>query len=150
VKSTPHGGRPEIRTLSPEDITTSSDAFIGIAADQPGEYWLEAHFLLELPNKWGLSFAAWYGGRPVGYAILSRKSSDTVHLHHFMIAADYRGYGLGTRMIDEMKARARATGASRLTLKVSTENARAREFYDRAGFNDVGAAAGYRDRKSVV
>lgn len=139
-----HLGKSEIRTLSPHDISAFSDAFIGIAADQPGEYWSEAHFLLDLPDKWRLSFAVWHDDHPVGYAFLSRKSDDAVHLHHFMIAAGHRGGGLGRRMLDEMKLRARAEGARKLTLKVSMANVRARKFYERAGFNDVGAANGYR------
>lgn len=144
MRSPLHGGNPEIRTLSPNDILTFSDDFIGIAADQPDEYWSEAHFLLDLPDKWSLSFAAWRDDRPIGYAVLSRKSGDTVHLHHFMLAANYRGCGLGRRMLDEMELRARAGGARRLTLKVSMANTRARKFYERAGFNDLGAAIGYR------
>lgn len=139
-----HGEEPKIRSLSPKDISTFADAFVGIAADQPDEYWHTTHFLLDLPDKWTLSFAAWHGGQPVGYAILSRKSHDAVHLHHFMLAANYRGHGLGPRMLDEMEARARHASAKKLTLKVSTENDRARKFYERAGFVDSGAAAGYR------
>ena len=61
-----------------------------------------------------------------------------------MIAADYRGGGLGRRMLDEMEQRARAARARRLTLKVSMANVRARKFYERVGFNDIGAANGYR------
>ena len=138
------GGTPEIKTLSPHDISTFSDAFIGIAADQPDEYWSEAHFLVDLPDKWKLSFAAWRDDRPIGYAVLSRKPGDAVHLHHFMIAADHRGGGLGRRMLDEMEQRAQAARARRLTLKVSIANVRARKFYERVGFNDIGAANGYR------
>lgn len=58
-----------------------------------------------------------------------------------MLAADHRG--LGPRMVGEMEVRARRAAAGKLTLKVSTKNNRARKFYERAGFADLGTANGY-------
>lgn len=133
-----------IRTLSANDIRNHVEDFLAIAADQSREYWTEAHFLADFPEKWSLSFAAWRGGRPVAYAVLSRKATDVIHLHHFMVAADERGRGLGTRMLREMESRARAAGASRLTLKVAVDSAAARRFYQRAGFRETGLAGDYR------
>lgn len=125
----------DLRTLSPGEFVEHAEAFLAIAADVPGEYWGAENFLRDLPDKWRLSFAAWDGSDPVGYAVLSRKAPTHVHLHHFMIAAGYRGAGLGTRMVGEMVERARSSGALSLTLKVN--DARAESFYRRNDFQEV-------------
>ena len=109
---------------------------LAIGADVPGEYWQREHFLCDLPGKWMLSFAAWHEDRLVAYAVLSRKSDERVHLHHLMVAHDWRGRGLGGRMVDEMFRRCRAAGAEELTLKVHAGNGRAKSFYLRSGFRE--------------
>lgn len=123
------------RDLSPDIVRANLRAFLAIAADVAGEYWDEAHFLRDLPEKWSLSFAAWSGADPVGYAILSRQATDHAHLHHFMIANSHRRHGLGTRMVGEMESRARQAGCERLSLKVSEHNAAAQRLYQRLGYH---------------
>ncbi len=109
----------------------------------PGEYWAKSNFLHELPEKWELSFCAWDNNIVAGYAILSRRSADTVHLHHFMAACRRRGKGLGAMMLEEAIRRARSTGAANMSLKVGDDNARAISFYHRAGFEQTDSANGY-------
>ena len=124
----------EIRTLQRADIERFSDAFVAIAADQPGEYWTKTHFLHDLPAKWSLSFAVWSGGTPIAYAILSAKDAGHAHLHHFMVTPARRGSGLGARMAVEMERRVASGGFSRLTLKAALANSRSLEFYRRLGY----------------
>ncbi len=133
----------KIRTLKPAHIRCHLQTFLDIAADIEGEYWTEEHFLRDLPEKWQLSFALWAGERPVAYAVLSRKAPDHLHLHHFMVARDVRGHGLGQRMAQEMEARARACGCRRLTLKVAANNEDARRFYGRLGYHEMGRDDAY-------
>lgn len=133
----------EFRTLSRTDFTAFADAFIAVAADQPGEYWTAAHFLRDLPEKWILSFAVWSEGGPIGYAVLSAKAPDRAHLHHFMVAAARRGTGLGTRMAAEMERRARIGGYRRLTLKAERRNAGSLRFYERLGFRRIAEEGDY-------
>jgi GNAT superfamily N-acetyltransferase len=132
-----------LKTLDAEQIRVRAAEFVGIASDQPGEYWTLEHFLLDLPEKWGLSFAAWDGGTPVAYTMLSRRDIDRVHLHHFMVAAPYRGKGLGARMVAEMMSRTAASGARHLTLKAQLDNAPARAFYAHHGFHERGMENGF-------
>jgi ribosomal protein S18 acetylase RimI-like enzyme len=124
-----------LRTISPRDILAHQEEFVAIAADVPGEYWSLQNFLMELPAKWDLSFALWQNGLPIGYAILSQKPDNQAHLHHLMINHAHRAKGWGTRMITEMIARARAAGATLLTLKAERSNADALRFYSRNGFS---------------
>lgn len=127
-------GDVEFRDLSPEIVRGNLDALLSIAADVAGEYWGEDHFLRDLPEKWSLSFGAWSGAHPVGYAILSRQATDRAHLHHFMIASSHRGHEYGTEMVGEMEDRARRAGCERLSLKVSEGNDGAQRFYRRLGY----------------
>ena len=126
-----------VRTLSPPDLEGEINAFLSIAADQTGEYWTAEHFLRELPRKWDLSCAAWKDGRPVAYAIVSARSSRHAHLHHFAVAPDMRGQGIGFLMIRGILSRLRTAGFSELTLKVNIKNATARRYYARHSFSEI-------------
>lgn len=65
--------------LSSEVIRTQEEEFLHIAEDTEGECWALEQFLVELPEKWALSFVAIADDVPVGYAIASRKTIDIVH-----------------------------------------------------------------------
>lgn len=131
------------RTLQRADIETFPDAFVAIAADQPGEYWTKAHFMRDLPGKWSLSFAVWSDGLPIAYAILSAKGMGHAHLHHFMVASTHRGSGLGARMAAEMERRVLDGRFSRLTLKAVRDNARSLGFYERLGYRRLADEGDY-------
>ncbi len=118
-----------IRTLTKAELTRNMAAFVALAADV--DDWTAANFLADLPEKWRLSFAIWKGKSPIAYAILSRRAEGHVHLHHFMIAKDWRRRTVGTQMLEEVKRRA---GPDRLTLKVHYANAAAIRFYQERGF----------------
>ena len=133
-----------LRDLTPATVDSHADALVGLGRDIPGEYWTVDHLLMDLPDKWRLSFVGWRADRPVAYAVLSRKGPDTVHLHHLMVGKDERGMGVGTAMMAEMVRRARQGGADWLTLKVATENDRACSFYLRHEFEEIGRSGGYR------
>ena len=127
-----------LRTVTPGDIVAHQKAFLAIAADIPDEYWSLKNLLVDLPGKWNLSFALWQKSLPVAYAILSQKSDNQIHLHHLMIDHRHRAKGWGARMITEMTTRARAAGATILTLKAARSNADALRFYSRNGFYQQG------------
>lgn len=120
--------QPRFQTLTRALAEVRIGELIALAADV--DAWGTENFLFELPGKWDLSFLAEDEGL-LGYAILSRKAPDRVHLHHFMLGAAARGRGVGTTMLAEVRRRARP---SRLTLKVHRDNLRAIAFYRREGF----------------
>lgn len=133
----------EIRTLQRADIEAFPDAFVAIAADQPGEYWTKAHFMRDLPGKWSLSFAVWSDELPIAYAILSAKDVGHAHLHHFMVISERRGSGLGARMAAEMERRVLDGGFARLTLKAVRGNSRSLDFYQRLGYRRLADEGDY-------
>lgn len=92
--------------------------------------WGTGEFLFELPDKYRLSFFVWDKGL-AGYAIMSRKWADRVHIHQFMVHPSRRNSGFGQYMLDEATRRA---AGDPLSLKVSISNSGAIRFYERHGF----------------
>jgi ribosomal protein S18 acetylase RimI-like enzyme len=57
------------------------------------------------------------------------------------VRVDRRGRGIGSRLLADLLARARAAGLDRVSLSVETDN-RARNLYERAGFVLVDRSGG--------
>jgi GNAT superfamily N-acetyltransferase len=66
------------------------------------------------------------------------ESATAVELHQLYVLASHHGDGVGPVLMDWTIAEARARHADTLTLTVFTDNHRARAFYRRYGFVDVG------------
>lgn len=132
-----------IRRLSRAELEQRIDDFIAVAKGVPGEYWGKEHFLMDLPEKWHFSMAAWRAGRPIGYAIISQKHGSIAHLHHFMVAPDQRGMGLGETMLRKAITNCIAGGCVAMTLKVAAESEDAQRFYRRNGFEISGEPGPY-------
>ncbi len=132
-----------IRTLSADVVRSNLNDLIAVAADVPGEYWAAENFLVELPQKWRLSFALWQGPAVIGYAILSQKAVGHIHLHHLMVLKQYRNHGLGERMVREILSRCRAAHAGTVTLKTQKGNCGAIRFYKRYDFRETAAKGEY-------
>jgi ribosomal protein S18 acetylase RimI-like enzyme len=132
-----------IQPLAREDVEVRVADFIAIASDVPNEYWSAENFLLDLNEKWTLSLCARIGSRPVGYAIISRPDRARAHLHHFMVASEQRGIGLGVDLLEHAKGRCGSKGCNVLSLKVAKDNHRAQKFYRRHGFSDMSEENGY-------
>jgi GNAT superfamily N-acetyltransferase len=83
-------------------------------------------------------------GALAGYAKLASVSlpvtptSPAVELRQFYVLKPWHGAGIARTLIDWVFAMARGRGAEELYLSVFTENHRARRFYARHGFEEVG------------
>jgi [ribosomal protein S18]-alanine N-acetyltransferase len=78
----------------------------------------------------------------VGFAIF-RLVQDEAELESIVVAADWRGMGLGRLLLAELAHEAKALGASRLELEVRESNAAAIRLYWGAGFQEVSRRRGY-------
>jgi len=86
------------------------------------------------------------GGRIVGFAKLGpnalpfprAEDADAVELYQLYVLASHHGEGVGPALLDWSIATARARGADTLALSVYVDNHRAKAFYARRGFVDVG------------
>lgn len=65
--------------------------------------------------------------------IMINPSVHCVHIVDLVIAAQFRGYGYGSVILDSVKAYAQAKGAS-VSLGVDRQNTRAKQLYLRLGF----------------
>lgn len=91
---------------------------------------------------------AFDGARPVGIATCFQGLSTFVarrllNLHDLSVIPDYRGKGVGGRLLAAVEDKARALGCCKVTLEVLEENP-ARQIYEAAGYDmpDYGNGAG--------
>ncbi|WP_230480953.1 GNAT family N-acetyltransferase [Sphingomonas sp. Leaf21] len=73
---------------------------------------------------------------PVGFP--GTWPEDAVELYQLYVASSHLGAGVGPVLMDWAIATARAGGASQLILSVYVDNHRAKAFYARYGFVDIG------------
>jgi ribosomal-protein-alanine N-acetyltransferase len=59
---------------------------------------------------------------------------DEIHINNVAILPDYRGRGLGTRLMRRVLTEGRRLGATRATLEVRASNEDAKRFYEGLGF----------------
>jgi ribosomal-protein-alanine N-acetyltransferase len=81
-------------------------------------------------------------GKVVGYGIVSVAAGEA-HLLNICIEDNLRGQGVGRRLLENLLAHARATGAERVFLEVRPSNHPARSLYRSAGFDVIGVRKGY-------
>ena len=86
-------------------------------------------------------------GEAIGYAKLGpaklpfTPADGAIELRQFYVSAEHHGAGVAPHMMDRAIAEARRRDASAIYLSVFVDNARARRFYERYGFERVGAYA---------
>lgn len=68
---------------------------------------------------------------------------DQGELANICVVPDRLGSGLGRRLLEEVLARMEERGIRQVFLEVREANVRARRFYERHGFREVGRRRGY-------
>lgn len=79
-------------------------------------------------------FAAWIGNRPVGLIGAQQETTDNVYLYSLWLDPQARGQGLARPLVTAAVDWARERRARRVTLRVATDNAQARNLYESLGF----------------
>ena len=64
--------------------------------------------------------------------------ADTIELHQLYVLGGWHGEGVGPALIDWAIATARGAGSAAMVLSVYIDNHRARRFYERYGFEEIG------------
>lgn len=124
---------------------------------------LEQHLPSTMPEKHRFRFAcqgagravyliAWLGDAPVGHLFLKWYGSDTARvarlfpdcpeIEDYLVAAGYRGHGIGLQLIVDAERRARERGYRRIGLAagMTPEYDRARRIYARRNYRSAGIA----------
>lgn len=105
--------------------------------------WSRRSFMQELTeNIYAHYVVAEYCGRIVGYCgmwvIL-----DEAHITNIAVRPEFRGRGIGERILKDMIERAKSRGATKMTLEVRVSNLTAQRLYKRLGFVARGLRRGY-------
>ena len=94
--------------------------------------------ILEQPEI-GQLYCAVAGDAVVGmvsllFTVSTAEGGRAALLEDMVVHPDWRGQGIGARLLSEAIQQARAAGCSRITLLTDAGNLAAQEFYGRAGF----------------
>ena len=94
-----------------------------------------------------LVFLVFRDAEPVGIATCFRGFSTfaarpLINISDYFVLPQYRGLGLGRRLLEAIEARAREWQCCRLTLEVQENNHRARSIYGMFGFAQATYVAG--------
>ncbi len=86
-----------------------------------------------------LIFLAYDEQRPIGIAVCfvgfsTFAALPLVNIHDLAVLPDFRGRGIGRRLLAEVERKARDLGCCKLTLEVQENNHRARGVYQSSGF----------------
>lgn len=95
--------------------------------------WSREAFTSELMQTYTVYLVARDGTRVVAFGGMHTVWEDA-HVTNIAVHPQYRGSGLGERMMLELMARARSRGACRMTLEVRVSNAVAQCLYRKLGF----------------
>jgi putative acetyltransferase len=86
-------------------------------------------------------------GKVIGSGALRRLDKRTAELKRLWLLEDYQGKGIGWRLMTALIAFARQQGYTRIRLQTRPEQARAVEFYRKAGFTEIPC---YNEEKSEI
>jgi len=97
-----------------------------------------ARFLTRNP---GLSRVALDESKIVGIAFCGNDGRRGC-IYHLAVDPDYRGRGLGKRLVEESLEGLRRLGLERANIMVATDNPRGRDFWSKCGWEELDGAIG--------
>jgi len=139
----------DVRPATPEDAGEVAeiwrvgwrDGHLGLVPDELVEARTDESFARRAVARIADTTVAVVGGAVAGFVMVVDDEVEQVY-----VSRDHRGQGIADALIAEAEAQVRANGHATAWLAVVAGNARARAFYERAGWRDEGpfdyAAAG--------
>jgi putative acetyltransferase len=91
----------------------------------------------QIVDQGGFIWVALHDNQVVGTAALIKESGHCYELAKMSVAPEYRGQGLGRRLIDTCIEKARTLGASKIELFSNHQLEPALKLYERVGFKYV-------------
>ena len=139
---------PTLLNLDPDISLADEEAFVRPYLDKPGWLLLMVEDTVEegAEGEKGAG-AAGAAGVAEAIAVLSFQGREHAYLTHsgefgISVRRDWRGRGIGTRLLDALEAWALAHGFRRLELSVFANNVDAVRLYERRGFEREGCRRG--------
>jgi GNAT superfamily N-acetyltransferase len=135
---------PHIRTASSADIPACIE-LLGVLFDQEKDFIADSgkqadgiSLVLDNPEA-GRIFISEFDGRVLGMVMLlftvsTFMGKKVAILEDLVVSPEWRGKGVGSRLIDAAIAYARNTGFGRITLLTDHDNETAHRFYASRGF----------------
>lgn len=118
-----------MKTLLPEIISeVKSFEFIN---------WSDENYLMDLSDKWKYSLAAFLNDIICGFSINSSKKG-LFYIHFFYVFRKFRQNEIGKSLLNSCENLSLTKGIKVLQLKCHRDNANAKRFYIRHGFNITG------------
>jgi len=127
-----------IRTLSPSDLSRIME-IERVSFPTP---WSETFFRQEFNNPLGFSYGYDEADKLVGY-IFAWLIFEDAHINSIAVDPSTRRRGIATHLLDAVFTEALARGGHFVSLEVRVNNAPARRFYTKHGFQQVAVRAGY-------
>ncbi|MGQ9511835.1 ribosomal protein S18-alanine N-acetyltransferase [Thermodesulfitimonas sp.] len=131
--------RVKVVPMEPEHL----DAVMAIEKVSFPIPWRREAFLFEiLLNETADYVVALHRGQVVGYGGMWLVL-DEAHITNIAVHPDFRGRGIGRRILQELIKRAALRGATKMTLEVRPSNLIARKLYQEMGFEEKGVRKRY-------
>ncbi|SEO62174.1 ribosomal protein S18-alanine N-acetyltransferase [Paenibacillus sp. OV219] len=127
------------RMMTLDDVPT----IVAIEQESFTSPWTEEAFVNELTNNHFARYMVMdYEGEVIGYGGMWT-IMDEAHVTNVAVREQYRGFGLGTKLMVELQRTAVMFGAKRMTLEVRVSNEVAQRLYSKLGFEPSGIRPGY-------
>lgn len=138
------GGDLSFTVLTLGEVQGRLPALLDMGRDLTWETWTAEHFLAPRPRKFELSLLVEEPRCPLGYAIVSERTTTSAHLHHFIVAQAARGQGIGRALLRRSLDLASSCGFTEYSLKVAHDNHAAQQFYLQNAFEFLRDDGDYR------
>ena len=119
-----------------------ADAITGIEAMSFKTPWSKEMVLSEMREPISHFFVALYQNEIIGYYGFLH-ILDELHILNVAVHPDYRGHGVGKKLISHLKKTAQEMSARAVTLEVRESNQAAIRLYEKAGFLSAGIRPHY-------
>lgn len=129
----------KIQHLSRENILEKIDQLKKIDDEIIDIPWKEENFLKELNGKWEYSFSVMENDIIEGFAICSLKNEDYLHIHRLALSREYQRRGIGKMLIQHILDDCYKSDIKHVTVRTKKINKNAQRFYEKEGFNNIGA-----------
>ena len=95
--------------------------------------WTEYHFKNDLNNKIAVNWVYQNDKHVVGY-LFGWRVMDEYHLNNIAVSENFRGNGIGNKLLENMVVYLNELKVKSVFLEVSSSNLRARKLYEKVGF----------------